>query len=69
MTDEHDLLKLDLELRRKHVVWETPRNIAIVVGVAVALAGLVFGTLGYKIAQTPPQEINVSGAIQLLPSK
>jgi hypothetical protein len=48
-----ELLKMDIELRRKQVAWETPRNIALVVGAAVALAGLAFGVLGYKIGQTP----------------
>jgi hypothetical protein len=39
---------MDLELRRKQTFWETPRNLAIVLRAAVALAGHVFGALGYK---------------------
>ena len=46
----------DVQLLRKQVVWETPRNIALVVGSAVALAALIFGLLGYKIGQTPPPQ-------------
>jgi hypothetical protein len=45
-----ELLKMDIELRRKQAFWETPRNIAILLGVAVALAGAV----GFKIGQTSP---------------
>jgi hypothetical protein len=48
-----ELLKMDIELRRKQVAWETPRNIAILAGAVAALAGIVFGVLGYKIGQTP----------------
>lgn len=43
----------DLDLRRRQVAWETPRNIAILAGAVAALAGVVFGVLGYKIGQTP----------------
>lgn len=39
---------MDLELRRKQTFWETPRNLAIVLGAAVTLAGPVLGALGYK---------------------
>jgi hypothetical protein len=48
-----ELLKMDVELRRKQVAWETPRNLLLVIGAAIALGGLVFGALGYKIGQTP----------------
>jgi len=50
---QRELLMADLRLRHKQDIWEHPRNIALLVGVAVALAGLVFGALGYKIGQTP----------------
>ena len=70
MTDDEEkqlkqeLLMLDLDLRRKQTFWETPRNLALVVGAAVALTGLIFGALGYKIGQTPspPIIINVPAA-------
>ena len=51
---------LDLDLRRKQTFWETPRNLALVVGAAVALTGLIFGVLGYKIGQTPSQPIIIN---------
>ena len=41
----------------KQTFWETPRNLAIVLGAAAKIAA-VFGVLGYKIGQTP-QTINV----------
>jgi hypothetical protein len=53
MTDAEEK-QLKQELRRKQSIWEHPRNIAILVGVAIAFGGLVFGALGYKIGQTPP---------------
>jgi hypothetical protein len=48
-----ELLMVDLDLRRKQLFWETPRNLGLVLGAVVALSGLVFGILGYKIGQTP----------------
>ena len=51
---------LDLDLRRKQTFWETPRNLALVVGAVVALSGLIFGALGYKIGQTPAQPIIIN---------
>ncbi len=40
----------DLDLRRKQDIWETPRNIAILLGATAAIAGAV----GFKIGQTTP---------------
>ena len=48
-----ELLKMDIELRRKQVAWETPRNIAILAGAVAAIAATVGGLAGYKIGQTP----------------
>jgi hypothetical protein len=50
-----ELLKMDIELRRKQTFWETPRNLAIVLGAMAAIFAAVFGALGYKIGQTPSQ--------------
>jgi hypothetical protein len=57
MTDDEEkqsrqeLLMADLNLRRKQDIWEHPRNIALLVGVAAAVAGAV----GFKLGQIPPQ--------------
>jgi hypothetical protein len=40
---KRELLELDLKLRRKQEFWETPRNIAILVGLTAAVAGAVGG--------------------------
>ena len=48
-----ELLKMDVNLRRKQVDWETPRNIAILAGALAALFGAAGGFIGYKIGQTP----------------
>ena len=37
------------------MVWETPRNLAIVVGAAVALSAALAGWLGYQTGRNPPQ--------------
>jgi hypothetical protein len=48
-----ELLKMDLDLRRKQDIWEHPRNIRILVGATAAIVGVVAGVLGFKIGQTP----------------
>jgi hypothetical protein len=40
-------------MRRRLDEWETPRNLAIVLGAMAAIFAAVFGALGYKIGQTP----------------
>jgi hypothetical protein len=64
MTDTHDndplkqeLLRLDILLRRKQVFWETPKGVLLIAATAAALAGVVAGTLGFKLGQTPPAPI------------
>lgn len=53
------LMRADIELRRKQIVWETPRNLAILLGTWAAIMAAVFGVLGYKIGSQAPQTINV----------
>jgi hypothetical protein len=53
------LLMADLALRTKQKTWETPRNIAIMLGAWAAIMAAIFGILGYKIGSTPPQTIIV----------
>jgi hypothetical protein len=58
MTDDEEkqlkreLLAVELALRRKQEFWETPRNIAILVGVTAAIAAAIGFWLGR--ASTPP---------------
>jgi len=54
---EIELLKMDIELRRKQIAWENPRNIAILVGATAAIIGALAGSIGYKIGATPPAPI------------
>jgi hypothetical protein len=60
MTDDEEkalrqaLLGLDVHLRRAQAFWETPRNIALLVGAAATFAGVAGGFIGFKIGQTPP---------------
>ena len=54
---EQELLMADLNLRRKQLFWETPRNLAIVVGAAVALSAALAGWLGYQTARNQPQPL------------
>jgi hypothetical protein len=59
MTDDEEkqikreLLALDLSLRRKQDFWETPRNLAILVGVTAAIAAAIGFWLGRQ-SSTPP---------------
>jgi hypothetical protein len=54
-----DQMQADLDLKRKQVTWETPKNIAILAGAMAAIMAATFGVLGYKIGSQPPQTINV----------
>jgi len=45
---------MDIDLRRKQTFWETPRNLAVLLGAMAAIFAAVFGLLGYKIGSTPP---------------
>ena len=57
-TDEYlksELLRLDVQLRRKQSFWETPRAILLIVATTAAL----FTVLGWRIGSAPPQQINV----------
>ncbi len=52
-------MQADIDLKRKQLLWESPRNIAILVGTVAAIMAAVFGTLGYKLGSAPPQQIVV----------
>ena len=49
------LMKADLLLKTRQGFWESPRNLAIVVGAVAAIAGLI----GFKLGSQPPQAIVV----------
>ena len=50
---KRELLALDLRLRRKQEFWETPRNIAILVGLTAAVAATIGFWLGRESAGPP----------------
>ena len=52
-------MRTDIDLKRKQAFWETPRNVAIILGAWAALMAAIFGVLGYKIGSAPPQQIIV----------
>lgn len=55
------VMQADLKLKQKQAFWETPRNIVLLLGVAVGVAGV----LGFKLGQSsPPQQPVI---IQLAP--
>ncbi len=70
---EHELkvaiMQADLNLKTKQVFWETPRNLAIVVGAVAAVAGV----LGFKVGQSSnvPQNIivHLDAPLQISPAK
>jgi hypothetical protein len=49
------LMKADLFLKTRQGWWETPRSLALIVGVAAAVAGVA----GFKLGSQPPQSIVV----------
>ena len=53
------VMKADLYLKTRQGWWETPRNLAIIIGVVAALFGTVTGILGFKLGSQPPQSIVV----------
>ena len=60
-----ELLAADLKLRRKQEFWETPRNIAILVGVSAAIAAAIGFWLGRESAAPSaagPRPVFFSGA-------
>jgi len=54
-----ELMKMDLNLKTKQAFWETPRNIAILLGAVAAIAGV----LGYKAGSEPTRIV-----VQYLPA-
>ena len=57
-TDEERELRMeqmraDIDLKRKQIAWETPRNLAIIVGAVVAISAAVGGWTGYQIGRGP----------------
>jgi hypothetical protein len=51
------LMQADLDLRRKQIGWETPRNIAAVIAALAVTVGAVGGFVGYQIGRSPPTPI------------
>jgi hypothetical protein len=54
-----ELMRMDIALKQKQGFWETPRNIAILLGTVSAFVAAVFGAAGYKLGSQPPQSIIV----------
>lgn len=46
-------------MKSRQSLWETPRNLAIIIGVVAALFGTVTGILGFKLGSQGPQPIVV----------
>jgi hypothetical protein len=54
---KQELLVVDLSLRRKQEFWETPRNLAILVGVTAAIAAAIGFWLGRQSPAPPAPTI------------
>lgn len=57
-------MQADLNLKTKQGIWETPRNIAILVTAAAA----IFGVLGFKLGQNQPQPMFPPGTVITIPA-
>lgn len=47
-------MQADLALKTRQAAWETPRNIAIMVGTVAAISAAIAGWTGYQIGRSPP---------------
>jgi len=54
-----ELMRMDIALKQKQAFWETPRNIAILVGTVSALLAAAAGAAGYKLGSQPTPAINI----------
>jgi hypothetical protein len=57
---KRELLVMDIQLRRKQVGWETPKNIVLLIAALAATLsafGAFMGYLGYRAGREPPPPI------------
>nr|WP_294504947.1 hypothetical protein [uncultured Rhodopila sp.] len=59
------LMKADIDLKEKQAFWETPRNIAILVGAVAALLSGLVGTVTYLTGYSAGQR-SVAGSPQII---
>jgi hypothetical protein len=48
------IMVAEAKLKERQSIWETPRNIAILVGTAVAFGAAVAGVLGFNLGRNSP---------------
>lgn len=59
MTEEEEralriaIMQADLALKTKQIAWETPRNLAIIIGAVVAISAAIGGLTGYQLGRSP----------------
>ena len=59
MTDDEErelrikVMQADLLLKTRQATWETPRNLAIVIGAVAAISAALAGWTGYQVARSP----------------
>ena len=46
-------MQADLALKTKQIAWETPRNLAIIIGAVVAISAAIGGLTGYQLGRSP----------------
>lgn len=64
-------MQIDQRLKEKQSFWETPRNLAILLGAVAAIVATVAGLAGYRAGQqssTPPQIIFPPGTVITIPA-
>ena len=64
-----ELMRADLDLKRKQAFWESPKGLAAIVGATALVFGTIAGLLGYQIGRAPPAPQQVIILEQPAPAK
>ena len=67
------IVRADLNLTTKQAFWETPRNLAVIIGAVAAGTAAIAGLAGYRLGQgsNAPQNIivHLDAPLQISPAK
>ncbi len=52
-------MRSDIDLKKRQVLWETPKGIAAMAAAIAVVVGAIAGVLGYQIGRTPQHIIRL----------